>query len=150
MRRWWTTGPVLLAVLALTGCFGGGDSSNKNTAGGPPPGAPTKFTTFGNQQIAVRTLSRGAYNKTFVLQAKDKKSGAPVCGARVTVYGQMINPHLMNLIERSLHQLKCGRYEGDYTFIMPGTWTANFVLRTKGGDASTAQLPLQIGPKKSP
>ena len=142
MRRWWRS-LLLVPVLALTGCFGGGGGGGTNSASRPPP--PSGFQSYGNAKIAVKTVDKGTYNRTFVLRVRDRKTGVPVCGAHVTVYGQMLSPHLMTLIERALHPMKCGTYEGDYTFIMPGEWTANFVLRTKQGEASTAALPLKIG-----
>ena len=130
------------AGLLLTGCFGGG-SGKKSPQPTPPP---TSFQSAGNAAISVQAIRRGTYQRTFVLHAKDRKTGSLVCGAKVTVYGQMTSPHLMTLIDLPLHQTTCGLYRGPYTFIMPGTWTANFVLRTKKGDASTAAYPLKIGP----
>lgn len=137
----WQTALLLVLGLTLTGCSGG-----SGTASGQPPPPPAAFQSYGNAKIAVRTVKHGGFNRTFLLQVKDRKSGAPVCGAHVTVYGEMISPHLMTLIERKVKPMKCGSYKGDYTFIMPGEWKANFVLRTKKGDASTASLPLKIGP----
>ncbi len=125
----------------MTGCSGG-----SGTASGQPAPPPAGFQSYGNAKISVKAISHGAYNRTFILRAKDRASGAPICGANLTVYGEMISPHLMTLIERAMRQMKCGTYKGDYTFVMPGEWQANFVLRTKKGDASTASLPLKIGP----
>ena len=132
---------LLVLGLALTGCSGG-----SSTAAGQPPPPPAGFQSYGNAKISVRAIPNGIYNRTFVLRAKDRNTGAPICGARLTMYGEMISPHLMTLIERAMRQMKCGMYTGHYTFIMPGEWKANFVLRTKKGDASTASLPLKIGP----
>jgi hypothetical protein len=131
---------VLLGLgLALTACKGG----NSTASGQPPPGG---FQSNGNAKISVKAIPHGKFNRTFILRAKNRKTGAPICGARVTVYGQMTSPHLMTLIERAMRQMKCGEYRGDYDFFMPGSWTATFVLRTKKGDASTAALPLKTGP----
>jgi YtkA-like protein len=131
---------VLLGLgLALTACKGG-----NSTASGQPP--PAGFQSNGNAEISVKAIPHGDFNRTFVLRAKDRKTGTPICGAKVTVYGQMTSPHLMTLIEHAMRQKRCGMYEGDYSFIMPGTWTATFVLRTKRGDASTAALPVKTGP----
>jgi hypothetical protein len=132
---------LLVLGLALTGCSGG-----SSTAAGQPPPPPAGFQSYGNAKISVRTIPHGGFNRTFILSAKDRKTGAPICGAKLKVYGEMISPHLMTLIERVMRQMKCGTYRGDYSFIMPGEWRANFVLRTKKGDASTASLPLKIGP----
>jgi hypothetical protein len=132
---------VVVLVFVVAGCFGGGGSSKKTST--PPP--PTQFQSAGQTKIAVTTKERGTYRRTFVVHAVDRNTGASICNANVTVYGTMTNPHIMTLIERSLHPMRCGTYEGNYTFIMPGDWTANFVLRTKQGSASTAVLPLKIG-----
>lgn len=131
---------VLLGLgLALTACKGG-----SSTASGQPP--PAGFQSYGNAKISVKAIPHGTFNRTFILRAKNRKTGAPICGANVKVYGEMTSPHLMTLIERTMRQMRCGMYKGDYDFVMPGSWKATFVLRTKKGDASTASLPLKTGP----
>jgi hypothetical protein len=132
---------VLGCVLALTACKGG-----SSTASGQPPPPPAGFQSFGNAKISVKAIRHSSFTRTFILSAKDRKTGAPICGAKVTVYGQMTAPHLMTLIERAMRPMRCGMYRADYSFVMPGSWTATFVLRTKKGDASTAALPLKAGP----
>lgn len=143
---WWyaIAGGVVLVALVVVGFVvleGGG-----GTAAGQPPPPPAGFQSYGNTKISVQAIPNGTYRRTFVLRAKDRKTGSLICGAKLTVYGQMIRPHLMTLLERGLRQERCGMYKGRYTFIMPGDWRANFVLRTKKGDSSTASLPLKIGP----
>ena len=150
MRGLWRSLSLVGVALVLTGCFGGGGGK---TSAQPTPGPPTTSQSAGNAKISVQATRLpepgdpgGIYNRKIVVRAQDRSTGTPVCGAGVTVYGQMTSPHLMTLIERPLHQKRCGMYTGSYTFIMQGTWTANFVLRTKKGDASTATFPLTIGP----
>jgi len=138
------------AAVVLTGCGGSGGGGSPAGQPAAPPATPQ---SAGNTKISVRATplpepgdNGGIYSRKIDVQAQDRSTGAPVCGAGVTVYGQMTSPHLMTLIERPLHQKRCGMYTGSYTFIMRGQWTANFVLRTKKGDASTAAFPLKIGP----
>lgn len=123
---------LVVAVVIANGCGGGtsGHSSSPQSAD--------------NAKISARAKGgHGAY--TIIVRATDRKSGVPIDAADVTVYGEMTSPHPMLLMGRPLHEVSVGTYRGSYRFIMPGTWDANIVLKTKKGDLSTAALRIQVG-----
>lgn len=131
---------VLGSVLALTGCLGGGGGKSSSPPGTPPP-VPT--TSYGNTEISVRVGGK-SFHRTVVIDAKEKKNGHAVCGAKATVYGEMTSPHTMTLIERNLKEVSCGEYKGPYDLIMAGRWTLNIEVRSKILGSSTRALPIKV------
>jgi hypothetical protein len=79
-----------------------------------------------------------------VIHATDKASGTPLQGANVSVYGQMLCPMTMSLVQRTLHEAGDGTYKGKYPFIMPGEWNVNVIFRSKDGSATTSNIPVTI------
>ncbi|HEV8602113.1 MAG TPA: FixH family protein [Gaiellaceae bacterium] len=138
MRRLALLGGV---ALAAAGCSGGGGGSGTPSSGTPPPASTA---SYGSAEISAHATGT-AYDRTVVVRAKDKKSGVPVQGARVSVWGQMISPHLMSLIPRDLHEVGRGTYKGRYSLIMKGQWTLNIEVRSKKEGTSTSALPVKIG-----
>ena len=123
---------LVVAVVVASGCSGG-------TTGHSSSARPSD-----NAKIAAQARGgHGAY--TIIVRATDRKSGVPIGAADVTVYGEMTSPHPMLLMGRPLHEVSAGTYRGSYQFIMPGTWDANIVLKTKNGDLSTSALRIQVG-----
>ena len=95
-------------------------------------------------KISADVKGKG-YNRTVVVQVKDRKNGAPIRGAEVTAQGQMTFPHAMNFIDRPLREVSSGTYRGPYTFIMKGQWTVNIDVIDKEGKESKATFPIVIG-----
>ena len=119
---------VLVAVLVVTGFLvleeGGRQSSE------PPTRRLRSASSYGNANVTAKATGK-SYHRTVIVRAKTKQSGAPICGAGVSVAGQMTAPHTMILIPRNLHEVSCGLYEGPYDLIMAGDWTLNFQVRSK-------------------
>lgn len=146
MRRiWWFaigSGVVLVALVTALGfVFFTSDDSGATGPDSCPPAASTK--SAGNAQISARALGKGL-NRVIVVSAKDKRSGVPLRGAKVTVQGSMTCPHFMPLLDRPLREVSNGTYRGDYDLIMPGQWAISIVVRSKEGDATTSALPLNV------
>jgi hypothetical protein len=135
---------VVGAVLVVTGFLllehGG---SNKSSGSGGQPS--TARISYGNANISARATGR-SYHRTVIVNAKTKQTGAPVCGAGVSVAGAMTSPHTMILIPRKLHEVSCGLYKGPYDLIMAGDWTLNLQVKTKALGASTYALPIKVSP----
>ncbi len=129
-------------ALSVSACFGGGGSNNSSPSGTPPPASTT---SYGNADISAKATGK-SYNRTVVVRAKTKQSGAPLCGAEVSVYGVMTSPHTMVLIRRNLHEVSCGLYKGPYNLIMAGNWTLNLEVRSKKLGATTSELPIKVSP----
>jgi hypothetical protein len=144
---WWYAvgGGVALIALVVAGFFvfvegGGGGSTSANGSGCPP--APSTQSA-GNADILARALGKG-YNKTIVINVKDKQSGVPLHDAKVSIKGEMTCPHAMPLYEKSLPEESRGTYEGAYPLIMQGQWTIYITVRSKQGDATTSALPVNV------
>jgi hypothetical protein len=131
---------VLGSVLALTGCLGGGGGKSSSPPGTPPP---VSTTSYGNTNIAAKVGGK-SYNRTVTVEAKEKKNGHAVCGAKATVYGEMTSPMTMTLLPRNLREVSCGEYKGPVTLIMPGRWTLNIEVRTKSLGSSTRAVPIRV------
>ena len=135
---------VVVAVLVVTGFLLLEDGGSNKSSG--PGGQPSPFgVSYGNANITAKATGKH-YHRTVIVRAKTKQSGAPVCGAGVSVAGQMTSPHTMILIPRKLHEVSCGLYEGPYDLIMAGDWTLNLQLRTKALGATTYALPIKVSP----
>jgi YtkA-like protein len=83
------------------------------------------------------------YSRTVVARLQDRKSGTPVCGAKVRVQGTM-DAHGMTLIDRPLRELSCGTYRGPYTFVMPGTWAVEVDVMDGKRTKAKASFPVAI------
>ena len=79
-----------------------------------------------------------------MIRVTDKKSGAPVHGARVSVQGTMDCPHFMPLYQKTLREASTGTYKGDYQLIMQGHWIFHIVVRSKQNGSTTASFPLTL------
>ena len=66
--------------------------------------------------------------RQIVIRVTDKKSGAPVHGAKVSVQGTMDCPHFMPLYQKNLRESSTGTYKGDYQLVMPGHWIFHVVV----------------------
>jgi len=135
---------ILVAVLVVTG-FLLFEKGGSNKSSEPPDRASPFRVSYGNANITARTTGK-SYHRTVVVRAKTKQSGAPLCGAGVSVAGQMTAPHTMILIPRKLHEVSCGLYEGPYDLIMAGDWTLNVQVRSKALGATTYALPIKVSP----
>jgi hypothetical protein len=103
-----------------------------------------KSSSPSGAKISADVRGKG-YNRTVVVQVKDRKNGAPIRGAEVTAQGQMTFPHAMNFIDKPLREVSSGTYRGPYTFIMKGEWTVNIDVVDKKGTESKATFPIVIG-----
>ena len=81
----------------------------------------------GNANVDARALGKG-YARQIVIRVTDKKSGAPVHGAKVSVQGTMDCPHFMPLYQKNLREASTGTYKGDYQLIMQGHWIFHVVV----------------------
>ena len=97
----------------------------------------------GNADITERVTGRG-FDRTIVIRAEDKESGAPLRDAKVTVRAEMSCPHFMPLYEERLRETSGGTYRGPYRLIMPGHWRFVVVVTSKQNGTTTASFPLQI------
>jgi YtkA-like len=97
----------------------------------------------GNANVEGRALGKG-YARQIVVRVTDKKSGAPVHGAEVTVRGTMDCPHFMPLYQKNLREARTGTYTGDYQLIMQGHWTFKVVVRSEQSGSTTAAFPLEL------
>jgi hypothetical protein len=104
----------------------------------------SKSSSSSGPKISADVKGKG-YNRTVVVQVKDRKNGAPIRGAEVTAQGQMTFPHAMNFIDKPLREVSSGTYRGPYTFIMKGNWTVNVDVVDKKGKESKASFPIVIG-----
>ena len=126
--------PIPIA-LALAGVIALGAGAVLLTKKSSNPSGP---------KISADVKGKG-YNRTVVVQVKDRKNGAPIRGAEVTAQGQMTFPHAMNFIDKPLREVSSGTYRGPYTFIMKGNWTVNVDVVDKKGKESKASFPIVIG-----
>jgi YtkA-like len=104
----------------------------------------SKSSSSSGPKISADVKGKG-YNRTVVVQVKDRQNGAPIRGAEVTAQGQMTFPHAMNFIDKPLREVSSGTYRGPYTFIMKGNWTVNVDVVDKKGKESKASFPIVIG-----
>jgi hypothetical protein len=148
MRRvWWFAigaGIVLAGLLVVLGfAFFGGSDNGRADAGSEPCKPVEAAPAAGNANVRARALGKG-YSRQIVIRVTDKKSGAPVQGAKVSVQGTMDCPHYMPLYEKDLREASTGTYKGDYQLIMEGHWTFHIVVRSKQSGSTTASLPLTL------
>lgn len=127
---------VLGFVLYESGSSGSDTVSQECTPEQASPAA-------GNANVDARALGKG-YARQIVIRVTDKKSGAPVHGARVSVQGTMDCPHYMPLYQKDLREASAGTYKGDYQLVMPGHWTFHIVVRSKQNGSTTASFPLTL------
>jgi len=132
---------VLLVGLTAAGCGGKKKTSVFETAGKCPP--PASTASAGNAQISAQALG-GRYAKLIVIHAKQKSSGAPIRGGKITIQASMACPDVMHLYEKKLQETSPGTYQTGYTLVMPGQWTFSVVLRAKNGDATTGTFPVTV------
>ena len=144
---WWFVigGTVVVAGLAVVlgfAFFSGGDSDDSGILSQeckPQEIGPSA----GNANVEGRALGKG-YARQIVIRVTDKKSGAPVHGAEVTVRGEMDCPHFMPLYVKNLREAPSGTYKGDYQLIMQGHWTFKVVVRSERSGSTTASFPLEL------
>jgi hypothetical protein len=145
MRRlWWFVigGAVVVAGLAVVlgfAVFSGDDSGVLSQECKPQEIGPSA----GNANVEGRAPGKG-YARQIVVRVTDKKSGAPVQGAKVSVRGEMDCPHFMPLYQKNLREARRGTYTGDYQLIMQGHWTFHVVVRSKESGSTTAAFPLEL------
>ena len=151
MRGTWQLailGAAIAAVVLVVSGFllfeHGGKSSSASTG---PSGTST--TSYGNAQISVKAPPRaqaqgGPYQRNVTVKTKNKRSGAPLNGAKVIIHGEMTSPHSMTLYNKQLTEAGRGTYKGPYTLIMPGDWRFVIVVTSKKGDTSTSALPVRV------
>jgi hypothetical protein len=145
MRRlWWFVigGAVVVAGLAVVlgfAVFSGDDSGVLSQECKPQEIGPSA----GNADVEGRALGKG-YARQIVVRVTDKKSGAPVHGAEVSVKGEMDCPHFMPLYVKTLREAPAGTYKGDYQLIMQGHWTFKVVVRSEQSGSTTASFPLEL------
>ena len=84
------------------------------------------------------------YQRHLVIRVTDKKSGAPVHGAKVSVQGIMDCPHYMPLYQKQLREASTGTYKADYQLIMQGHWTFKVLVRSEQSGSTTAAFPLEL------
>ena len=126
--------PIALALAGVIALGAGALLLTRKSSTGTPTGP----------KISADVNGKG-YNRTVVVQIKDRKNGAPVRGAHVTAQGQMTFPHTMFLIDKPLHEVSSGTYRGPYAFIMDGNWTVHVDVVDKKGKESKATFPIVIG-----
>ncbi|MEK6274017.1 MAG: FixH family protein [Actinomycetota bacterium] len=147
MRKiWFLIGGVILLVAVVVALgffyFGSSDGGSTGSEGCPP--APSTHSA-GNAQINAQAIGKG-FDRLIVIHVTDKKSGAPLHGAKVKVQGTMTCPHFMPLIEKNLREASNGTYKGDYNLFMPGQWALSIVVRSEQGEATTSSLPVRVKP----
>jgi hypothetical protein len=143
---WWYAagGGIALVALVVAGFFvfaGGGSSGPSVDSSGCPP--PVSTASAGNADVSAQALGKG-FQRELVVHIKDKQSGVPLKGAKVSVQGTMVCPMVMPLVQKPLHEVSGGTYKGDYSLIMEGDWTINIIVRSKQGDATTSALPVKV------
>jgi hypothetical protein len=147
-RDWWFAigGGISFVAVAVVASFivFGSDGGGNDAVQGCPPAPST--ASAGNALISGQALGKG-FNRRIVLHVTDKKSGAPLRHATVSVQATMTCPHVMPLYQKDLREASTGTYEGDYGLIMPGQWTFNIVVRSQKGDATTSALPVRVKAK---
>jgi len=126
--------PIALALAGVIALGAGAVLLTKKSSSPTGPGP----------RISADVNGKG-YNRTVVVQVKDREDGAPIRGAEVTAQGQMTSPHAMNFIDKPLREVSSGTYRGPYTFIMKGNWTVNVDVVDKKGKESKASFPIVIG-----
>jgi YtkA-like len=131
----------LLVVLGFVVFESGGSSAPDVTSQGCTP--EKVGPAAGNAKVDARALGKG-YARQIVIRVTDKKSGAPVHGAKVSVQGTMDCPHFMPLYEKNLREASTGTYKGNYQLIMQGHWTFHIVVRSKQNGSTTASLPVTL------
>jgi len=147
-RIWWYVigGTVVLVGLLTVLGFAffnrdsGGDSPDALTEACKPQQAEP---AAGNSNVAGRAVGKG-YQRHVVIRVTDKKSGAPVNDAKVSVQGIMDCPHYMPLYQKSLSEASPGTYKADYQLIMQGHWIFHVVVDSKQNGSTTASFPLQL------
>jgi hypothetical protein len=152
MRGIWQlaiAGAVVLGVVLVVSGFllfdqGGGTSSQKTTSG-----SQTSTISYGSADIVATAPPRarangGPFQRNVIIRPKDKGTGAPIHGAKVTIHAEMTSPHYMPLYYKNLTEVAPGEYKGPYTLVMDGDWRFGIVVRTKKGDASTRTLPVRV------
>jgi hypothetical protein len=146
-RIWWFAiggGAFLVALLVVLGFAffnrGGDEGSDALSERCTPEQASP---AAGNSNVDGRALGKG-YQRRLVIRVTDKKSGAPVHGAKVSVQGIMDCPHYMPLYQKDLREASTGTYRGDYQLIMQGHWVFHVVVRSKQNGSTTATFPLTL------
>jgi YtkA-like len=146
-RIWWFAiggGVVLVGLLVVLGFaffnHGGNKGSDVLSQGCTPEQASP---AAGNSNVDGRALGK-SYQRKLVIRVTDKKSGAPVRGAKVSVQGIMDCPHYMPLYQKDLSEASSGTYKGDYQLIMQGHWIFHVVVRSKQNGSTTASFPLTL------
>lgn len=144
-RVWWYAiggGVVLLGLLVVLGfVLFTDDKGSEAVSEGCTPEQPSPAA--GNANVDARALGKG-YARQIVIRVTDKKSGAPVGGARVSVQGTMDCPHFMPLYQKKLRESSTGTYKGDYQLVMPGHWIFHVVVRSEQNGSTTASFPLTL------
>jgi hypothetical protein len=133
---------VLLVLLTVLGFVVFKDDSGSEAVSEvctPQQASPAA----GNANVDARAVGKG-YARQIVIRVTDKKSGAPVHGARVSVQGTMDCPHFMPLYQKKLSESSTGTYKGDYQLVMPGHWIFHIVVRSEQNGSTTASFPLTL------
>jgi hypothetical protein len=145
-RIWWFAigGAVvlvgLLVVLGFAFFNRGSERSDVLSEGCTPEQASP---AAGNSNVDGRAVGKG-YQRKLVIRATDKKSGAPVHGAKVSVQAIMDCPHYMPLYTKKLHEGTSGTYKADYQLVMQGHWIFHVVVDSKQNGSTTASFPLTL------
>ena len=131
----------LLVVLGFAFFNRGGDKGSNALSEGctPQQAAPAA----GNSNVDGRALGK-SYQRHLVVRVTDKKSGAPVHGAKVKVQGIMDCPHYMPLYQKQLREASTGTYKADYQLVMQGHWIFHVVVDSKQNGSTTASFPLTL------
>ena len=146
-RIWWFAigGAVvfvgLLVVLGFAFFNRGGDQGSDVLREGCTP--QQAEPAAGNSHVDGRAVGKG-YQRHLVVRVTDKKSGAPVHGAKVSVQGIMDCPHYMPLYQKDLSEASRGTYKADYQLIMQGHWIFHVVVDSKQNGSTTAAFPLTL------
>jgi hypothetical protein len=148
MARWQLAaigGAVALVILVVSGFLvfesGGKSSSSESNIFNTDP--PPVTGSFGHAKLAGKALG-GPYQRTIVIDAKDRRTGRPLHRAEVTVHGEMTVPHAMTLYTKKLREVSRGEYKGPYTLIMNGDWRIVVIATTPKGDTSTSSFPVHV------
>ena len=152
MRGTWQLailGAAVAAVVLVVSGFLLFEHGGKSSSGSTGPDQ-TSTTSYGNAQISAKAPPRplaqgGPFQRNVTIRPKDKRTGVPIQGAKVTIQGEMLSPHHMGpLYEKKLREVARGEYEAPYTLVMAGTWRFVIVVTSKKGDTSTSELPVQV------
>src|SRR5215216_3059587 len=134
MSRWQLAaiaGAIALVALVVSG-FLLFESGGKSSSGGLPVAPPPPpAVSYGNARITGATTG-GPYKRTVIVRVKNRSTGVPLHNARITIHGEMIS-HEMRLYDQRLHEAGRGKYEGPYTFVMPGQWKVVVIATSKKG-----------------